>query len=180
MSVENTSTNPNTVGARTAVVRNLKNLKAPEEEGTKKEYEYFLEKTQNHVTIRWDFGKDIGRLLNHTEDPNIPEPIDMTASEEAVNWKVRLWRQEVYRYGDRRAALEKNKGVLYAVLMDGVSRIIKTKLKSKTGYSKLDEANDYVWLLETLEDIMINFEEVKPKTLATDYYIKRIMKIKQG
>ena len=46
------------------------------------------------------------------------------------------------------------------VLMDGVLKIIKSKLKSKTGYLKADEANDYVWLLETLEDIMINFKEL--------------------
>ena len=46
MSVENTSTNPNTVGSRTAVVMNLKTLKAPEEGVTKKEYEDFLEKSR--------------------------------------------------------------------------------------------------------------------------------------
>ena len=114
------------------------------------------------------------------EDPTIPEPKDMTKSEETVRWKVRLWRQEVEIYGDRRAALEVNKGGLYAVLMDGVLNIIKSKLKSKTGYSKADEVNDSVWLLETLEDIMINFEEVKPKPLAIDDQMERIMKIKQG
>ena len=40
------------------------------------------------------------------------------------------------RYGDRRAYLEETKGALYAVLMDGVSKIIKLKLKNKTGYTK--------------------------------------------
>ena len=66
------------------------------------------------------------------------------------------------------------------MLMDGVSKIIKSKLKIKTGYSKADEANDYVWLLQMLEDIMINFEEVKPKTLAINDQIERIVKLKQG
>ena len=46
MSVESTSTNPNTVGERAAVVRNLKTLKAPEEGGTKKEYEEFWRKSR--------------------------------------------------------------------------------------------------------------------------------------
>ena len=41
-------------------------------------------------------------------------------------------------YGDRRAALEENKGALYAVLMDVVLNIIKSKLKIKTGYTKAD------------------------------------------
>ena len=54
------------------------------EGGTKKEYEEFLEKFQNHVTISWDFGKDIGHLLKHMEDPKIPESIDMTVAKEAV------------------------------------------------------------------------------------------------
>ena len=39
--------------------------------------------------------------------------------------------------------------------------------------------NDYIWLLETLEDIMINFEDVKPKTLSIGDQMERIMKIKQ-
>ena len=99
----------------------------------------FLEKIQKHVTISWGFGKDIGHLLKHVEDPTIPEPTEMTVAEEAVKWNVRLWSQEVDRYGGRRAALEENKGALYAVLMDGVSNIVKSKLKSKTKYSKADE-----------------------------------------
>ena len=180
MTAESTSTSVNTVGARAAVVRNLKTLSAPEEGGTKKEYEDFLEKIQSHVTIGWDFGKDIGHLLKNMENPVIPEPKDMTDEEEKVKWKKRLWDQEVDRYGTRCATLEENKGALYAVVMDGVSKIIKSKLKSKTGYSAADEANDSLWLLGSLEDIMINFEEVKPKILAIDDQMERIMRLKQG
>ena len=66
------------------------------------------------------------------------------------------------------------------VLMEIVSKIVKSKLESKTGYTKADEVNDYVWLLETLEDIMNNFEDVKPKMLATDDHMERIMKLKKG
>ena len=123
---------------------------------------------QNHVTIRWNFGKYIGHLLKHMEDRKIPEPIDMKVEEEAVKWKVRLWIQIVDRYGNRRAALDENKGALYAVLMEGVLKIIKSKLKSKTGYTKADEVNDSVWILETLEYIMINFEDVNPEELSID------------
>ena len=65
-----------------------------------------MEKIQNHVTISWDFGKDIGHLLKHMEDLKIPKPIYMTVAEEAVKWKVCLWIQEVDRYGDIRAVLE--------------------------------------------------------------------------
>jgi len=73
-----------------------------------------------------------------------------------------------------------NKGALYTVVMDSVSKIIKSKLKSKTGYSAADEEGDSLWLLGSLEDIMINFEEVKPKILAIDDQMERIMRLKQG
>jgi hypothetical protein len=180
MTTESASTGTNPVGARAAVIANLKTLTAPEEGGTKKEYEDFLEKIRNHVTIGWDFGKDVGHLLKHMADPTIDEPKDMTADEEKVKWKKRLWDQEVDRCGMRCAALEENKGALHAVIMDGVSKIIRSKLRSKTGYSKADEKNNVKWLLETLEDIMVNFEEVKPKILAIDDQMERIMKLKQG
>ena len=120
MSVKSASTNPNTLGARASVVRNHKTLKAPEEGVTEKEYEEFLEKFQNHVTISWDFGKDIGHLFNYMEDPKIPKTTDMMVAEEGVKWKVRLWSQEVEIYGDRRIYLEGNKGALYEVFMDVV------------------------------------------------------------
>ena len=60
---------------------------------------------------------------------------------------------------------------MYAVRMYRVSKIIKSNLKNNTGYTKSDEVNDSVWLLKTLEYIMINFEGVKPKTLATYHYM---------
>ena len=77
-----------------------------------------MKKVLNHVIISWNFGKDIGHLLKHMEDPKIPEPTDMKESKEAVIWKVRLWIQEVDRYGNRCTDLEENKRAMYAVLMD--------------------------------------------------------------
>jgi hypothetical protein len=140
-----------------------------------------LEKIRNRVTIAWDFGEDVGHPLKHMENPVIPEPKDMTADEEKVKWrKKRLWDQDVDRHRTRCAALEENKGAMCAVVMDGVSKIIRSKLKSKTGCSKADEMNDSLWLLETLEDSMVNFEEIKPKILAIDDQMERIMKLKQG
>ena len=69
---------------------------------------------------------------------------------------------------------------MYALILDAVSKIIKSKLSNKAGYTKANENNDALWLLETLEDIMVNFEEVKPKILAIDDQMKRIMRLKQG
>ena len=117
--------------------------------------------------------------MKHMEEPKIPDLTAVEVVKEAVKWKVRLWSQEVDIYCNRRAALEENKGALYAVLMDEVLKIIKLKLESNTGYTKADEMNDSVWLLESLEDIMIDFEDENPKTLAIDDQMERILTIKQ-
>ena len=67
----------NTVtGGRTAEVPQLKVLKAPEEGGTKKEYEDFLEKIINHVTITWSHGKDIAGVIKETQMPAFIEPTE--------------------------------------------------------------------------------------------------------
>ena len=36
------------------------------------------------------------------------------------------------------------------------------------------------WLLNALDEIMVRFEEVKPKILSLDDQMERIMKMKQG
>ena len=64
--------------------------------------------------------------------------------------------------------LEYNKDVLYALIMDAVSKIVKSKLSGKAGYTTADEEKDALWLLETLGDIVVNFKEVQPKILAID------------
>ena len=48
------------------------------------------------------------------------------------------------------------------------------------GYMKANKANDAIWLLETVEDIMINFEETKPKTTSLDDQTETIMVLRQG
>ena len=69
---------------------------------------------------------------------------------------------------------------LFALILDAVSKITKAKLKSKIGFSDAENKGDAVWLLESLEDIMTNFEDEKPKILAMDDQMERIMRMKQG
>ena len=170
----------NVSGQRVAAVRNLEVLKCPEEGGTKKEYEEFLDKIQNHVTIAWEFGKDTGHVVKTGELPDIKKPEDISDEDEKSKWKMRLWENAVDRYGSRTNALSDNLSALYALIMDWVSKMIRAKVKSKKGYIAAAESNDAVWLLGILEDIMIKFEEDKPKTLAIDDQMERIMRLKQG
>ena len=89
----------NTVtGGRTAEVPQLIVLKAPEEGGTKKEYEDFLERICNHVTITWNHGTDIGTLIKTNKKPMLSPPADLTASEEKSRFKVRKWELQVDKH----------------------------------------------------------------------------------
>eukprot|EP00557_Chaetoceros_sp_GSL56_P002970 CAMPEP_0176488714 /NCGR_PEP_ID=MMETSP0200_2-20121128/6868_1 /TAXON_ID=947934 /ORGANISM="Chaetoceros sp., Strain GSL56" /LENGTH=957 /DNA_ID=CAMNT_0017885739 /DNA_START=340 /DNA_END=3216 /DNA_ORIENTATION=- len=169
-----------TVGARAAVVRGLKVLTSPDEGGTKKDYEDFLEKIYHHIIISWQWGKDIGHVLKYGTDPDIKEPEDLDPAEEQKKWKTRLWEQEVDRYGLRMSALDGNKEALYALIIESLSSMVKSKLRGKVGYAKSEEETDPVWLLAQLDDIMARFEEVKPKLLAIDDQMQRIMNLRQG
>ena len=169
-----------TSGGRTSNVEGLKELKCPEEGGTKKEYESFLDKLENFVTIQWPNGSDVGYIVQNARDFPVPEPESQTDEEKKVDWKQRLWSQKVDRYGIRMENMEMNKTALYALIMNNISKIVKSKLRSKTGYEMANASNNPLWLFETLEDIMLNFEEVKPKVLAIDDQMERIMNLKQN
>ena len=169
-----------TSGARAIVVQDLKTLKAPEEGGSKKEYEDFLDRIQNHVTMAWDQGKDIGLVVRTGQKPDIEEPKDLTETEAKSQVKTRLWNMRVDRHFMRGETLDMNVGALYALLMENVSKMVRAKIKSKKGYSAAETDTDAIWLLANLEDIMINFEDTKPKILAIDDQMERIMKMKQG
>lgn len=168
------------VGARAAVVRGLKVLTSPDEGGTKQHYEDFLEKICNHVIISWHFGKDVGHVIKHGKDPAINEPADLEPADEAKKWKVRLWERDVDQYGNRMDSLKGNKEALYALIIESLSPMVKSKLKGKQGFAKAEEETDPLWLLNQLEDIMVRFEEVKPKLLAIDDQMHRIMNLRQG
>ena len=78
------------------------------------------------------------------------------------------------------ARLEDNVGALYSLINDGLSKIMKAKVRGKQGFNKAQEEKDALWMLKTIEDITLNFEETKPKFLAIDDQMERIMKVKQG
>ena len=71
-------------------------------------------------------------------------------------------------------------GALFSLLHDNLSKLMKSKVKSKKGYAKEEEDKDTIWLLKFLEGVSLNFEEDKPKLLAVDDQMESIMKIKQG
>ena len=87
---------------------------------------------------------------------------------------------ELDKFLMREEALKENCGALFSVLTSNISKITKSKLKSKNGYSKAESDYNVVWLLKELEDIMLNFEDISPKILAMDDQLERIIKLRQG
>jgi len=157
-----------TVGGRALTKVDLKILKAPEEGGTKKDFEDFLNALVVHVSINWEFGQDVPYILKNTEEIDIAEPQDLSDEEKKKEWKVRLWNQKVDTYGARLSTMEHNKGALLSLMEDNFSKIMRAKMKANTGYTKAMKLNNLVWFLETLDNIIMKFEEVKSKATAKE------------
>ena len=129
MSSSNVSASGN-VGSRLTDVKGLKLLKSPEEAGgTRKEYQDFLDKLENHVTMAWEEGADIGLVVSSGELPDIDMPDDTTDEEEKSKLKQRMWILKVDAYAARDAALKGNVIALYALMTTNFSKMIKSKVQ---------------------------------------------------
>ena len=58
-------------------------LRTAEEGGTKKEYEDYLDKIKNHVSIKWEGGWELKELITNLKEPSLEEPKDSTAEEKS-------------------------------------------------------------------------------------------------
>ena len=168
------------VGGRSTEIKNLKVLKTPEEGGTKKEYEEYLDKIKNHVSINWEGGWEMKELITSMKEPSFEEPKDLTDDEEKSKLKTAMWNMEVHNYVTQINLFKRNKGALFAFIMNNVSKITKGKLKSNVCFSKKETEGDLIWLLEALDDIVVKFKTVKPRFLSLDDQLERIMTMRQS
>ena len=125
METEGTTTRAKALGFNNLV---LAPLKSREEGGTKKEYEDFLEKLDNHVSVNWDFGSDVVYVIKNNEEPKFKELVDLSEENEKVKWKVMLWEQQVNRYGHRVTTLVHNLEALYSLIFEKLTKIMKAKV----------------------------------------------------
>ena len=167
-------------GNRRTEIAGLEKLKAPEEGGTKKEYQDFLDKIENHVTMAWDEGADIGYVVSDGKLPDVEvdKPADLGEDPSEIDRQV--WLLDVGAYAMRKRTLKGNLKALYALLTENISKMTKSKIQSKEGYTDASASKDTVWLLEVIEDVMINFEETKPKIASLDDQMEKIMVMRQG
>ena len=177
--LSSTATTSAGTGSRAADIRGFKVLKSPSEGGTKKDHEDFLEKIAHHVTITWAGGKDIGQLIKTGKEPDISQPPELTKEQEASKLQNKLWNIRVEKYEARTALLEENRSAMFALIMGGMTKIMKGRVKASVKYAKAESSSNIEWLLEQIEDIVLSFEEVMPKPLALDDQMERIMGMKQ-
>ena len=179
-SVSNISSLSFTPGTnRSTTIQKLK-LKAPEEGGTKKDYEEFIECISNHVTVTWSYGKDVAEILKTTAQPSFNPPDDLSENDKKSNFKMHKWMNQVNKFLAREEALQENSGAMFSLLIGNISQIVKAKLKSKQGFTNAEEKGDLLWLLSKLEDIILSFEDITPIVLSMDDQLERIMKLRQG
>ena len=69
---------------------------------------------------------------------------------------------------------------LFSLLHGNISKMLKAKLRSKQGFAKAKKSKDIIWLLQTLDDIILNFDESKPKLLAIDDQLELVITLRQG
>ena len=76
----------------------------------------------------------------------LPIPEDISAEDQKSRLKLRMWEISVQNFCDRESQLKRNKHALLVLLMDGVSKIIRAKLKSKSEFTSLEIVGDVLWL----------------------------------
>ena len=169
-----------TVGNRSTEIHGLRMLKTPEEGGSRRAYEEFLETIKNHIAVTWDGGGELKKMITNSEEPVIEEPEELSDSDSQSKLRTALWNIQVEKYAMKVDLLKENKGSLFSLMVNNVSKITKGKLKSKTEFKTKEDQGDVIWLMESLDDIIVKFEKVKPNTLSLDDQLERIMTMRQN
>lgn len=166
-------------GGRSATINGLNPIKCPEEQGTKKEYEECLEIIEKEVSLSWPFGQDIAYLLREDGIETVLKPPPKPDSKKAEEWETQVWNNDILAFGLRRNAMKENKMALFSLLMGNLSNMMKSKITSRKGFVKADIEKDVVWLLEALDEVMLNYEQIKHPIMARDDQMERIMRMRQ-
>ena len=156
-------------------VKDIKELKCPEEGGTKQQYDDFLRKVKDQIGVGWMDGELIVEMIESRAETSTVVPADLdgtpTESEKA------MWLEEVKLAAASSRNHKDNKKAFYTLLFSYLSKATRTKVEGSDGYNIV--AKSPVWLLSTLDDIMMGFEKISPSILAMDDQMCRIASLKQ-
>lgn len=147
------------MGFRSTVVKGLKTLKAPEEDGTEQDLEEFLTTLTDEVIISWKSGGDLGYFLEEREEPDIEEPDPLTPAKENDKRKEKEYDRLLDKFHARKDDLEANVIAMYQLIMSNVSSVMRNKIKGTDGHLEASQTKDLAWLMRTIEDIVSGYEE---------------------
>ena len=163
-----------------SMIENLKELKCPEEGGTKQQHDAFLDKIKAHINVSWMYGGLLVKMIEDKEDPDftLMIPADLPATGVSEGQKM-IWKEKVKVAGAKEMVHEENKMALFSLVFTHLSKITQSKIEGTSGYESANSSKDPLWLLSTLDDVMIGFEKVKSPIVAMYDQLKRIMDLKQ-
>lgn len=169
------------MGVRSTEIKGLKMLKCPEEGGTKKDWDDFVETTARDTSVSWASGDALTSILLGQEVESMDPPVDLTAEEKKKlnKYEIQVVEADEKEYVERLRMFRKEKKALYSVLMANVSPLMRQKLEGTVGWDVAKAAKDVVWLIEAMGDVMTNFEKIKIFDLAMDDQMEKIMKARQ-
>ena len=102
------------------------------------------------------------------EEPQFEIPKDLSEDGKKSSFKLAMWNKDVDKYSERLDIFQDNKAAIFALIVGAVSKMTRSKLRSKESFSRKKSDEDVIWLLESLDDIMVNFDKVKSSELAID------------
>ena len=158
----------------------LTTLRSPgEEQGDKKSFDQFVQTLATHVGIEWNNGSDVAHILDEGKDPTIAYPANLS-NEDKKNDALQLrWKRQADAVFDREDDLKKNKRALFALVTHHLSAITKSKVQSMDGYTKAKGDGNPIWLMESLESVMTEYETVNSPAQSIDQSLQRIMTVHQ-
>jgi hypothetical protein len=111
-------------------------------------------------------GKDVAPILLSLTDAVLTEPVELLTTDEGSKLKVKIWDMEVEQYVLQLAQLKENKVILHTIIWEQCIKSLRIKLKGTDGYDTAKDANDFIWLLNMIRGISLNYESTKPKYLS--------------
>src|SRR5210317_1280599 len=150
-----------------SMIVNLKELKCPEEGGTKQQHDTFLDKIKAHFNVSWMYGGLLVKMIEDKEDPDftLMIPADLPATGVSEGQKM-IWKEKVKVAGAKKMVHEENKMALFSLVFTHLSKITQSKIEGTSGYESANSSKDPLWLLSALDDVMIGFEKVKSPIVA--------------
>ena len=116
------------------------NIKTPEEGGTRKDYEEILDVLKNHVSVTWDGGREMKKMITDSEEPEIKVPENLSVEDEKSKLRSTIWNLKLENYAMNLELLREIKEALLSLMLNNISKIVKGKLASKAYFKEKEKS----------------------------------------